>query len=867
MCNSGENQKPANDVGDEMLAWIGELFPICRSITGAGLRETLRRIGELIPLAVREVPSGTEVFDWTIPPEWQIKGARLISPSGKPVVDFRDSNLHVVNYSVGHDETVSLETLQRHLHSLPHQPTWTPYRTAYYRPSWGFCLPDAVRAKLQPGDYRVNIDASHDPGGSLSYGEAVVHGRTTDEILLTSHVCHPSLANDNLSAVAVACQLYQWIASAPRKYTYRFLFAPGTIGAVAWLAANRSLWSSVRGGFVLALLGDDSPLTLKRSRHATSKIDLIAQRVIFQRESGARMLPYTPTGYDERQFGSPGVDLPIARLSRSIEGGYAQYHTSADDLSILSADRLAKSLDALKDIVDCLEQERVLSNLRPHGEPQLGPRGLYPADASQRSAMLWTQSLTDGQRSLTEIAELSGLKQADVDHAAEQLVESGLLVEPTSERAGTIVDYAAAAKRLIPGGCHTYAKGDDQYPLNAPPCFESGLGCRVTAPGGQTFIEYGMGLRSVSLGHAYGPVIEAATKQMQRGSNFTRPAEIELQAASALLDLLPAAEMVKFAKNGSDATTAAIRLARAYTGRTKIVLCSDQPFFSTDDWFIGQTPMNAGVPQQESDNCLAFRYNDPDGLAQLLGANADNIACLIMEAATYEEPAPGYLQEVRHLCTEHGVVFILDEMITGFRWHIGGGQAEYCVQPDLSTFGKALGNGFAVAALAGRRELMQLGGLEHDQPRVFLLSTTHGAETHSLAAAMQVIKTYRELDVVSTLYRQGARLRRGIESIVQELGIGEHFCLAGRDCNLIYVTKDQQGNRSQVMRTLLLQELIERSVIAPSLVVSYSHDDSAIDQTVDAFAEALAIYAAALSGSPEDYLRGRPSKPVFRKYN
>lgn len=867
MPSAADTRQPADGAGAKMLEWIAQLMPICRSITGAGLRETLRLIGGKVPLEVREVPSGTRVFDWTIPPEWKITGGRLLSPSGECVVDFAESNLHVVNYSAGHDSTVSLEQLQQHLHSLPQNPEWTPYRTAYYQRNWGFCLPHLVRANLQPGDYHVKIDASHAPDGSLSYGEAIIPGRTTDEILLTSHVCHPSLANDNLSAVAVACQLYQWIASAPRKYTYRFLFAPGTIGAIAWLSANRSLWSKIRGGFVLALLGDDAPLTLKRSRHAASKIDLIAESVIRRRECNARIVAFSPTGYDERQFGSPGVNLPIARLTRSIEAGYPQYHTSADNLSILTAHRLEESLETLKDIVDCLEQERVLSNLQPYGEPQLGPRGLYFTDADRRNALLWTQNLADGRRSLTEIAELSGSNKTDIDAAADHLIASKLLSETASEPTRQDTDYSSAAKRLIPGGCHTYAKGDDQYPGNAPQCFESGFGCRVNTSDGRTFIEYGMGLRSVSLGHAFPRVVAAAARQMQLGSNFTRPAAIELEAAEALLRLLPAAEMVKFTKNGSDATTAAIRLARAYTGRTKVAFCSDQPFFSTDDWFIGQTPMNAGVPNHSRCECVPFQYNDTEGLARLFEENAGDLACLIMEPATYEEPSSGYLHEVRRLCSQHGVVFILDEMITGFRWHIGGGQAEYAVQPDLSTFGKALGNGFAVAALAGRSELMQLGGLEHDQPRVFLLSTTHGAETHSLAAAMEVIKLYRELDVVGQLYRQGARLRRGIERIIEKRGLGEHFYLAGRDCNLIYVTKDRQGTRSQQMRTLLLQELIDRGIIAPSLVVSYSHDDAAIDQTIDAFADALGVYAAALEGSPEDYLHGRPSKPVFRKYN
>lgn len=868
-----DNRKPQqysdSTINERILQTIRDLFPVCRSITGAGLRKTLHYIQKRIPLAIHEVPSGTQVFDWTIPPEWRISGGQLVSPAGKTVVDFADSNLGVVNYSVGIDERVTLDQLQPHLHSLPDNPDWIPYRTSYYQSAWGFCLPDSIRSQLQPGEYRAKIDASHDPSGSLSYAEAVIPGRSTQEILFSSHVCHPSLANDNLSSIAICCELFQLIASSPRKFTYRFIFAPGTIGAVAWLHANRSLWSRIRGGLVLALLGDDAPLTLKRSPTGTSLVDLVAQSVLQRQEPNFRAIDFAPTGYDERQYCSPGVGIAMARLTRSVEAGYAQYHTSADNLEIISPQRLGQSLDALMGIVDCLEQERVFRNKSPLGEPQLGPRDLYPASDPDRNAILWTQNLTDGVRGITEIAQLSGLENDQIAAASDRLNAAGLseeVCDPTPTAPHT-QDYSAAAQLVIPGGAHTYAKGDDQYPTNAPASFVSGQGCHVTASDGRRFIEYGMGLRSVSLGHAFGPVVQAASAQMHMGSNFTRPAEIELQAAQELLSLLPAADMVKFAKNGSDATTAAIRLARAYTGREKIALCHNQPFFSTDDWFIGQTPMHAGVTSNDQLVCLPFQYNELDGLRRLFETSGEQLACLIMEAATYEEPQEGYLLAVQELCRQYDVVFILDEMITGFRWHIGGGQAEYAVQPDLSTFGKALGNGFAVAALAGRRELMQLGGLQHDAPRVFLLSTTHGGEAHALAAAIEVIRTYRTQDVIGTLYQQGARLRAGIEQAAEALGIGEFFHLAGRNCNLIYVTKDRGGQRSQAMRTLLLQELIDRGVMAPSLVVSFSHDNAAIDATIQAFSEALVVYSEALEHGPDRYLRSRPSKPVFRKYN
>ena len=300
------------------------------------------------------------------------------------------------------------------------------------------------------------------------------------------------------------------------------------------------------------------------------------------------------------------------------------------------------------------------------------------------------------------------------------------------------------AHQLIPGGSHTYAKGDDQYPEQAPGFIVRGKGCHVWDLDGNEFIEYGMGLRAVTLGHAFEPVVEAAHKQMQLGINFTRPAKIEVDLAEAMLEVIDGADMVKFAKNGSDVTTAAVKLARAYTGRNLIAICGDQPFFSTDDWFIGTTEMNAGIPQAVIDMTLKFRYNDLANLRELFDQHPGQIACVLMEAEATTPPAPGYLKAVKELCEERGAVLIFDEMITGFRWHLGGAQKFHDVVPHLSTFGKAMGNGFAISALAGKREIMRLGGLDHDQQRVFLLSTTHGAETHALAAAHETIRIYRE---------------------------------------------------------------------------------------------------------------------------
>jgi len=420
---------------------------------------------------------------------------------------------------------------------------------------------------------------------------------------------------------------------------------------------------------------------------------------------------------------------------------------------------------------------------------------------------------------------------------------------------------------VIPGGAHTYAKGDDQYPLEAPGFLARGEGCRVWDADGNEFIEYGMGLRAVTLGHGYGPVLEAAARAMADGTNFTRPSPLEVELAERLVGLVDAAEMAKFAKNGSDATTAAVKLARAHTGRDKVLYCRSHPFFSTDDWFIGTTPMRAGIPRCVRELSLGFDYNDAAGLEALFAAHAGEIACVVLEPAAAEEPRAGFLQAVRALCDRNGSVMILDETITGFRWHLRGAQALYGVAPDLSVFGKALGNGFAIAALVGRRELMRLGGLDHERERVFLLSTTHGAETHALAAALAVIDAYEAHDVVGTLARQGERLRRGVRAAACEAGVADCFALRGRACNLVYATRDRSGSPSQAFRALFLQELIRRGVIAPSFVVSAAHGDAEVDRTLEAVAGALAVYRRALDEGVEKHLAGGPVKPVWREKN
>ena len=420
---------------------------------------------------------------------------------------------------------------------------------------------------------------------------------------------------------------------------------------------------------------------------------------------------------------------------------------------------------------------------------------------------------------------------------------------------------------LIPGGAHTYAKGDDQYPEMAPGFIEKGKGCHVWDLDGNEFIEYGMGLRSVTLGHAYEPVVEAAARQMQMGINFNRPSTIELEAAEKLLRFIDGAEMVKFAKNGSDVTTAAVKLARAYTGRDLVAICVDHPFYSVDDWFIGTTDMSAGIPQVVKDLTIKFHYNDIEEAKALFEKYPNQIACLFMEAERLEPPKPGFLQQLKEICHANGALLIFDEIVTGFRWDIGGAQKCHGVVPDLSTFGKAMGNGFSIAALVGKREIMELGGLQHNREKVFLLSTTYGAETHSLAAAIATMKVYETEPVIDHLYRQGERLRRGVNQSVQEPHLDEYFGLLGRPCALLYFTRDLEKQPSQPLRSLFLQEIIKHGILAPSLMTSYSHTDEDIDRTVDAINEALYVYRKALDEGYEKYLVGQPIKPAVRKYN
>lgn len=422
---------------------------------------------------------------------------------------------------------------------------------------------------------------------------------------------------------------------------------------------------------------------------------------------------------------------------------------------------------------------------------------------------------------------------------------------------------AARLRQVVPGGCHTYAKGDDQYPELAPPLIARGRGCHVWDVDGNEFIEYGMGLRAVTLGHAYPAIVDAVKAALDRGTNFTRPAPDELDCAETFLALIPGAEMVKFTKDGSTATTAALKLARAYTGRERVAICADQPFFSYDDWFICTTTSDAGIPPTTRDQTLAFHYNDLASLRALFAANPGAIAAVFLEPARIDEPAPGFLEGVVELCRAEGALCVFDETITGFRWHRGAAQGLYGVVPDLSIFGKGMANGFSQSALAGKRDVMRLGSRERPGDDVFLLSTTHGVETPALIAAKATMDIYRNEPVIEHLHRAGARLAEGLRQAASRHGLSDFVAPVGRPCNLFFATRDPDGKPSQPYRTLFLQEIIRRGVLGPSLVTSYSHSDDDIDKTIAAIDGALAVYARAMTDGTDGLLVGAPSRPVF----
>jgi aminopeptidase-like protein len=419
------------EVGSRMFTFVEELFPICRSITGEGIRETLQRIAERVPLEIHEVPTGTVVFDWTVPKEWNIRGAYIEDPSGHRILDFEDDNLHVVGYSVPVDAKIPLSELRGHIHTLPDKPGLVPYRTSYYAENWGFCMAHERYQRLQDGDYVVRIDSSLEPG-SLTYGELVLPGETEAEVLISCHCCHPSLANDNLSGIALSTQLAEHLMGVRLRYTYRFLFIPGTIGSITWLALNEEQVGRIEHGLVVTCVGDPGHPTYKRSRRGDAPVDRAAAHVLSHSGGPYRIVDFSPYGYDERQYCSPGFDLAVGSLTRTPHGEYPEYHTSGDDLGLVRPACLADSLSLYIQVLDVLENDGVYRNLSPKGEPQLGKRGLYPPVGAQGVApdlleLLWVLNLADGRHSLLDIAERARMSFASVRDAADRLLTAGLL--------------------------------------------------------------------------------------------------------------------------------------------------------------------------------------------------------------------------------------------------------------------------------------------------------------------------------------------------------------------------------------------------------------------------------------------------------
>jgi len=414
-------------------AWqlMERLYPICRSITGEGVRKTLDAVGELIPLQRTEVPSGTPVFDWEVPKEWNVREAWVEDPNGRRVVDLQNHSLHLMSYSTPIRATLPLAELRPHLHSLPQNPTWIPYRTSYYKEDWGFCLAHDELQKLQDGNYRVCIDSTLQPG-HLTYAECVVPGSSEQEFLIFTHVCHPSLCNDNLTGIALTTLLARHLLQSKPRFTYRFVFAPGTIGSIVWLARNEAHVDRVRHGLVLGLLGDRGPITYKRSRRGQADIDRIAAYALKSGGHASRLIDFSPYGYDERQLCSPGFNLPVGRLTRTPNNEYPQYHSSADDFSIVDRDCLAESLRTCANIVSIADRNDRYINLSPKCEPRLGKRGLYRLTGGAHPgefehALLWVLNQSDGSASLLDVAERSGLSFAAVAAAADALQNVALL--------------------------------------------------------------------------------------------------------------------------------------------------------------------------------------------------------------------------------------------------------------------------------------------------------------------------------------------------------------------------------------------------------------------------------------------------------
>ncbi len=430
------------------------------------------------------------------------------------------------------------------------------------------------------------------------------------------------------------------------------------------------------------------------------------------------------------------------------------------------------------------------------------------------------------------------------------------------------MNYQERLLRAIPGGAHTYSRGYDQYSANAPQILSRGEGAYVYDPEGNKFLDYGMALRAVAIGYAEDEISEAAIAQIRNGNNLTRPSMIELEAAELLIDLIDSVDMVKFTKNGSTAVTAAVKLARAYTGRELVARCAEHAFFSYDDWFIGSTPITLGIPSDVIQKTKLFHYNDITSFEELIEQHKGQFACAVMEPAATQEPKDDFLKQVQQLCRKNGILFILDEMITGFRWHLKGAQHVYQVSPDLCTFGKAMANGFSVACVAGRREVMQLGSIEFEgTERVFLLSTTHGAEMSGLGAFVATMDFMKKNGVVEHLWDYGGKLIAMIRRQAKAHGIDHSFQISGANCAPYYLTLDANGDNSFTLRTLFSQEMIRHGVLMPWIAISYRHGEFELAKTERAIDKTFSVYSKALNEGGEKYLEGPVIKPVFRKNN
>jgi aminopeptidase-like protein len=417
--------------GGALYQIVSDLFPTCRSITGEGVRQSLRYLQQFAPMGIREVPTGAQVFDWVVPKEWNIRDAWIKNEKGEKIVDFQKCNLHVLNYSIPVRRKVGLAELQEHLFSLPDAPDWIPYRTSYYKENWGFCLTHRQREALTAQEYEICIDSSLEPG-HLSYGELRIQGKTDDEILISCHSCHPSLANDNLSGMAIAAKLAQLLANVDLRYSYRFLWIPGTIGAITWLAQNEPVLPNIKHGLVLSCLGDAGAFTYKRTRSGIAEIDRVVEYVLKESGRAHEIVEFSPYGYDERQYGSPGINLPVGCFMRTQNGKYSEYHTSADNLDLVKRDALADSLYSLLSVLVVLEEDQTFVNLNPKCEPQLGRRGLYrqmggTSSQGMEQGLLWVLNFSDGNHSLLDIAVRSRIPFESISQAAKVLMLNELL--------------------------------------------------------------------------------------------------------------------------------------------------------------------------------------------------------------------------------------------------------------------------------------------------------------------------------------------------------------------------------------------------------------------------------------------------------